>query len=257
MMTVRQQMVFSTWMSGRRSNLLLKRSPSLSRISQRSKQSILQTRTQANTSLVLPNTGTFSNFIHRLPADSQLVRNGRSFSSYSPIEWWQNRQIKKQDEKFQTRIIEMAELSAWTLEHMQKDITEATSSWAAKIPGLNNNKEIQQAKQMETILHGLISVVGNDADEDRLHKMNQTEKLKAAIAGETTVEEINRLIHQFQVTSLMHKVVRKRKEEGRSIPTTQEGIQSAIQVDAPALMSKAQRNKMGKEQARKMLRRRR
>lgn len=173
------------------------------------------------------------------------------------MEWWQNRQLKKQDEQFKERVLEMAELSAWTLKHMQKDITVATSSWAAKIPGLNNNKEIQQAKQIETVLKGLISVVGEEADESRLLKMDQAEKLKAAIAGETTLEEINLVIRQFQVTSLMHKVVRKRKVDGKSIPTTQEGIQSTIQLEAPSLMSKAERAKMGKDQARKLMRRRR
>jgi hypothetical protein len=151
----------------------------------------------------------------------------------------------------------MAEMHDWTLKDMQQEVADVTSSWTAKIPGINSSKEIQMAKVMDKLLSGLVSVVGGDANDERLQQMDLKEKLKAALAGETTVEEINRLIQQFQMTSLMHRIVRKRKEEGRPIPTTAEGMQSAVQVDGPALLSKAQRTRMGKDHARKMLRRRR
>jgi hypothetical protein len=179
------------------------------------------------------------------------------YSSYSPIEWWQNRQKTKQEEKYKARVLEMAEMKVWTLKHMGEEIADIASSWAAKIPGINQTKEIQMAKQMQTLLGGIMSVVGQDADEERLLKMDQKEKLKAALAGETTVEEINRLVHQFQMTALMHRILRKRKEDGRPIPTTAEGMQSAIQVDGPNMLSKAQKAKIGKDHARKILRRRR
>jgi hypothetical protein len=140
---------------------------------------------------------------------------------------------------------------------MRQEIAEVATSWTAKVPILNKSKEFEMAKEMLALLDGLISVVGGDANESRLGQMDQKEKLKAALAGQTTVEDVNRLITQFGMTSLMHKIVRKRKEEGRPIPTTAEGMQSAVQVDGPSLLSKAQRTRMGKDHARKMLRRRR
>jgi hypothetical protein len=33
----------------------------------------------------------------------------------SPLEWWQSRQQSKQEEKYKARVLEMAEMSDWTL----------------------------------------------------------------------------------------------------------------------------------------------
>jgi len=108
---------------------------------------------------------------------------------------------------------------------------------------------------MHKTLSGLAKVAGTDAAS--LENLTRKDKLKAALLGETTVDEINIVIKQFQVMTLMHRVVRKRKLEGKTIPTTAEGIQALMQQDAIKLLSKAQKMQLGKDQARQLMRKRR
>jgi hypothetical protein len=44
----------------------------------------------------------------------RVSHGSRHFVS-SPLEWWQTRQQSKQEEKYKARVLEMAEMSDWTL----------------------------------------------------------------------------------------------------------------------------------------------
>jgi hypothetical protein len=57
--------------------------------------------------------------------------------------------------------------------------------------------------------------------------------------------------------SLMQRVLRKRKLEKKTLPTTPEAVMSLLKVEAPKLMSKEQKTKMGQEQAKRMMKRNR
>lgn len=151
----------------------------------------------------------------------------------------------------------MAEKEVWVVGDMVAELDEVVNSWKAKMPGVNSLRETQMAKQMYKTLSGIVKVVGKDASDETLEKMTRKDKLVAALEGETTVEEINTAIDQFRVMALMHRIVRKRKLDGKSIPTTPDGVQAIVQAEAPKMLSKAQKSKMGKEQARKILRRKR
>lgn len=106
------------------------------------------------------------------------------------------------------RIEDMAEKETWMIGDMKEELDEVVKSWMAKVPGLSDNKETKNAKKMHKTISGVVAVVGTDATEDILDNMSRTEKLKAAIEGESTVEEINILIQQFQTMALMHRVLR-------------------------------------------------
>lgn len=137
---------------------------------------------------------------------------------------------------------------------MQAELQEAVDSWMAKVPGLSDNKEMNMAKQMHKTLSGIIAVVGAEATGQELTAMTRAQKLKAAVAGETTVEEVTMLVQQFEIMALMHRVVRRRKAEGKPIPTTAEGMQALMQTDATKMMSKAHKSRMMEAQAKTMRR---
>ena len=182
---------------------------------------------------------------------SQAVR---SLSSFSPVQWWQDRQQTKEADKYKKRILEMSNKPDWTLQDMKGELDEVVNSWTSKVPGLNNNTETEIAKTLHQTITGLTSIVGTDATMDRLETMTRTEKLKAAAAASTTVQEINQLIQQFSTTDLMHKVLRHRQAAGRSLPDTPESTQAVIQAEGRNFLSAPQKQKMAKQNQRNMLR---
>jgi hypothetical protein len=150
----------------------------------------------------------------------------------------------------------MAEKEVWSIGDLVAELDEVVNSWKSKMPGVSGMKETEMAKRLHKTLNGIIKVAGKDASDDLLDKMTRKDKLLAAIEGETTVEEINTAIDQFRVMALMQKVVRQRKLSGKTIPSTPEGVQALVQAQGPKMLSKAQKSKMGKDQARKIMRRR-
>ena len=151
----------------------------------------------------------------------------------------------------------MAEKDKWTLGDAVAELEESVNSWKAKIPGASSTAEIKQAKQMLKNLHGILKVVGKDSTHAHLLLMTHKEKLLAALNGETTLEEINALIEQFGMMTMMHKAVRRRKLAGKSIPSTPEAMGALVKAEAPQLMTKEQKTKLGKEQAKRMMKKNR
>ena len=147
----------------------------------------------------------------------------------------------------------MAQKENWTLNDMKSELDEVVSSWTSKVPGLNNNKETEIAKKMHQVLTGLVNIVGPDATMDRLETMTRTEKLKAAAAAQTSVQEINMLVNQFSTTSLMHKVLRARKVAGKALPETPEATQAVVQTEGRNYLSAQQKQKLIKHSERSMM----
>lgn len=175
----------------------------------------------------------------------------------SPLEWWRNRQESHEVEKYKARMVSLAQKEVWVVGDMVAELDEVVTSWKAKMPGVSSLRETQMAKKMHQIFSGIVKVAGKDATDETLFKMTRKDKLVAALEGDATVEEINTAIEQFSVMALVQRVVRKRKLEGKSIPATPEGVQALVQAQASTMMSKSRRIKMGKEQALKMMRRKR
>jgi uncharacterized protein len=180
-------------------------------------------------------------------------KSNSSTLSFSPITWWKGRQEKKEEEKYKQRIYGMAEMDKWTIGMMLHEINEAATSWTAK---LVNNKESEAVKKMHKTLMGLVRIVGEDATYENIANLSRKGKLEAAIAGETSVEEINIMIAQFHTMSLMHRILRHRKVEGKSIPETAEAMQSVMQADSMKFLTKEQKKKLAKQHARMLTRRR-
>ena len=145
----------------------------------------------------------------------------------------------------------MANKEKWTLSDMKAELDEVVSSWSSKVPGLNNVKELEISKKMHKSLVATISVVG-DATLDRVEKMTRIEKLKAAAASQSTVQDINILIDQFSHTTVMHKILRDRLKNNKPLPETPESAQTILQAEARKHLSAQQKKKMVAQQKRSM-----
>ena len=146
----------------------------------------------------------------------------------------------------------MAHKETWTIGDMKSELDEVVKSWKVKIPVISDNKESKMAKQMHKTLTGIIKVMGEDATGEMLEQMTRTEKLKASLEGETTVEDINGIIVQFQTMDIMHRILRKRKAEGKKIPETADAIQAIMQAEGAQVLSKSQKDRMKKNSMRMM-----
>jgi hypothetical protein len=105
-----------------------------------------------------------------------------------------------------------------------------------------NTKEVNQAKNLLKILEAVVKNIGADVDDKDLDAMTRVQKLQCAIDGECSTQEINAMITHFASMSLMHRCLRQRKEQGKPIPTTQDAIQTMIQLEGAKLLSKKQKN---------------
>jgi hypothetical protein len=146
----------------------------------------------------------------------------------------------------------MATKADWTLADMNEELEEVVTSWMSKVPGLNNNKETEIAKKLHKVITGVSSVMGKDATLVTLEGMNRTQKLQAAVSASTTVEEINMLIQQFSTTTLMHKVLRYRHNNGIKLPDTPEATQAIIQSEGRNFLTSTQKQKMQRSSQRSM-----
>jgi hypothetical protein len=178
---------------------------------------------------------------------SRFSSTQASSSSFSPWSWWKERQERNDAEKYRQNIAAIAEREVWTLGPMLKEVEDVTKSWTAK---LIDNKESRAVKHMKKVLEGLISVIGKDAQADRVVGMSKKEKLQTAIAAETTVEEINILIKHVQANEKIHRIVRKRKIEGKPLPATPDAMQQLARIEFPKILTKDEKTQMKKFQMR-------
>lgn len=65
------------------------------------------------------------------------------------------------------------------------------------------------------------------------------------------MQEINMLIKQFQGMDIMQQVLRKRKLDGKPLPTDEASMKAAIQQDGQKVMSKGQLKEIAKARQRK------
>lgn len=189
------------------------------------------------------------------PPPSTTTRHHlRSFSSYSPVEWWRQRQAAKEGEKYKAKLQKLATQSAFTLADMHEDIQEAVNSWTAKLPGVGSSKEVEAAKSMNQLLEGFKQVLG--ADATNVSYLTRAQKLQVAVQAGGTVQDVNMLVTQFETMSLMQRILRDRHEQGKKVPETPEAIQALLQSEGQKYLSKTQREGMAKKSRQMMLKRR-
>ena len=142
----------------------------------------------------------------------------------------------------------MSQKDQWVVGDMLAELQEIKSSWAAKIPGVKNSKEIQMGKAMLQQMEGVASVMGPNCSAAELKNMTLKQKLQCAVAGQTSSASIDIIVQQMQMMSLMHRVVRKRFLEGKPIPVNSDALQVLLQTDGIKLMTKEERRELAAKQ---------
>lgn len=143
----------------------------------------------------------------------------------------------------------MSQKDQWVVGDMLAELQEIKSSWAAKIPGVKNSKEIQMGKAMLQQMEGVASVMGPNCSALELKNMTLKQKLQCAVAGQTSSASIDIIVQQMQMMSLMHRVVRKRYLEGKPIPVNSDALQVLLQTDGIKLMTKEERRELAAKQS--------
>jgi hypothetical protein len=154
------------------------------------------------------------------------------------------RQERLSQEQFAEQVERMANSEKWTIQNFSDDVSKSVDSWRTKIPGMSNLQQVKSAKKMNSIAKAIVEVVGGGATAEDLMNMSRTHKLNVAIKSKESVEDVNVMVAQFQGVQMMHQVIRKRKLEGKPIPTDEAGMRSVLQSESLGAMSKSQRKAM-------------
>lgn len=154
------------------------------------------------------------------------------------------RQERLAQEQFAEQVGRMANSEKWTIQNFSDDVSKSVDSWRTKIPGMSNLQQVKAAKKTSNIAKAVVEVLGGGATAEELLNMSRTQKLNVAIKSKESVEDVNLMVAQFQGVQMMHQVIRKRKLEGKAIPTDEAGIRSVLQSESLGAMTKGQRKAM-------------
>jgi hypothetical protein len=152
-----------------------------------------------------------------------------------------SRQERKASEEFAAQCERMASKDTWTIQDFQNDLGKSTSSWRSMIPGVSDLNETKVAKETNKVALAIIEILGPNLSLEGVMEMSRENKLKVAIQSEKSVSEINLFMTQCQNVDILHKILRRRKLEGRPIPTDQRVIQNLVQSEGLQAMSGSQR----------------
>lgn len=155
-----------------------------------------------------------------------------------------SRQERLAQEQFAEQVERMANSEKWTIQNFSDDVSKTVDSWRTKIPGMSNLQQVKGAKKISNIAKAVVEVIGGGATAEELLNMSRTQKLNVAIKSKESVEDVNLMVAQFQGVQMMHQVIRKRKLEGKPIPTDEAGIRSVLQSESLGAMTKSQRKAM-------------
>mmetsp|Transcript_11458 Transcript_11458/g.14184 ORF Transcript_11458/g.14184 Transcript_11458/m.14184 type:complete len:257 (+) Transcript_11458:116-886(+) len=151
-----------------------------------------------------------------------------------------NRMERKKDERTAEQFEKMAAMEVWTVQAFLDDLSVGLSSWRSKIPGMSNVKELQTTKRVAEVLKAVSAVTGPDATGEDLSRLGKKEKLKICIKAETSIEEVNGIIQQFEAMQMMHQMLRYRKKVGKPLPKDQAAMKTAMAEDSEKAFSKEQ-----------------
>lgn len=176
----------------------------------------------------------------------------RSFSSneggglFSSLK---NKIIPSQEDQYKQQITTMAEAPTWTISHFHKQIKDSTGGWRSMIPGASSTQTVKQMNAMKKLLQATMDVLGESAGANELKEMSKKEKLQISLKCGAELKDINSLVSSFESMDIMHRILRRRVENGKSIPLDEESAKVMMQTEAvnvltPAELKNLQRARM-------------
>jgi hypothetical protein len=150
------------------------------------------------------------------------------------------------------QIYNMSRCESWTLNDFSNQMKAMSGGWKAKLPFLSGTDQVKQMKKMQALVDATMEVVGTDANASQLKEIGKKEKLMICLKCESDLQEVNSLITQFQSMDIMHRVLKYRKENNLSIPTTEEGTKNAMQSDMRKVLTTREFKSMQRQRMKNM-----
>jgi len=151
----------------------------------------------------------------------------------------------------------LSNMDVFTMEHYREELSRGLSGFAAKLSFMQS-KEVKMAKEVLEVVDVIIDVLGPQATAEDLIAMDRLQRLKVATNANKTLEDIAIMVSQITNMDVMQKTLRKRRLEGKPIPSDPEAMQAAVKKDAMTVLSKSQKEMLKSRQvdaARRMARR--
>ena len=166
---------------------------------------------------------TTANFLHPrilTNTSSNFIRIQRNFGF---TDRFQARQLNKQKEEWQKEIDFMANKTTYTLydfrQRVYDGLAKLQSGIKAKFMSGNEQNEASLIKQRK-ILNSMV----DEELLDPLSTLNSEKKKGIALISETTVQELNGMLKQFDMMKDMQRWLRGMKIAGRDLPSSQEEL---------------------------------
>mmetsp|Transcript_15461 Transcript_15461/g.33625 ORF Transcript_15461/g.33625 Transcript_15461/m.33625 type:complete len:248 (+) Transcript_15461:84-827(+) len=191
---------------------------------------------------------------------SSLLLNSRSFSSEAERKGvfdrikdkFDSSSEENQKEKYAEQLKRMADSNVWTLGMFADEMNNAMSGWRQYIPGMSKVKQVQQVKQAQKTVNAIKDQLGGDATAKTLVKLTKVQKLNVCLEADVDPDELDALIGQFKAMETMHRILRYRKEHGKTIPHDEETMKLAVQMDSAHVLTKQEKKEMQARHAQSM-----
>lgn len=201
----------------------------------------------------LPTNSSFSHYqstnnafvtIHRASFSTESSENSGVFG------WVQDKFTQREKDKQAAKLIDqinlMANTPTYTLKMFADEVDEQLSSWKTKIPGMGGTNEIKAAKESQAVVKEMLTQLGSDISAGDIANLDRKQKLKLSIACDKPLDDINRVLALFRQMSIMHRILRYRKENGMTLPTDQAGLNMAMQQDGMKVMTNQEKKELRK-----------
>jgi hypothetical protein len=174
-----------------------------------------------------------------------------SISTTPPIRvigWIQDKLKERAQTKKAAKLIDQISLMAnsptWTIKMFADEIDETLSSWQTKIPGASRTSELQAARDTQQVVKAMLDYLGDGVTPEDINKLDRKQKLKLVIACKKPMDEVDRVLQSFKQMSIMHRILRYRKENGIPLPTDEDGLKMAMQSDGMKVLTKEEKEEM-------------
>ena len=180
---------------------------------------------------------------------STLLRQNNIFNqTRSVVSWLQDKFTERQTTKKAAKIIDQISLMAnspkWTLKHMADEVDETLNAWTAKIPGASKSVEMQRAKETQVMVKAMMAHLGDKVTLNDIEKLDRKQKLKLVIACKKPMDEVDHMLSTFKQMDIMHRILRMRKENGKELPTDEEGLKMVMMSDSIKVMTRDEKKEM-------------
>jgi len=160
---------------------------------------------------------------------------------------------RRQSDQFVKQMEKMASQDKWSLGDFAAELDTALGGWRSKIPGMGNLEQVKAIKGSQKIVNAVVDEMGRDTDIEAVQHLRRKEKLKMSLKSGVSLEDINMLVQQCQSMYVMHRVLRYRKLNGKSIPKDEPSMKAALQADGGKILKPGEKKAMQKKRSKRSM----